>query len=278
MSIIDAPPSPALTATATDLRSVETPAPDYFAVGRDVWVPSRACRARITEALVGSHEHSSVHTTIGYVSREAMPLPMPGETLRGGSFFVGWAKPGDASDLTGLTTGGMALTRVVKDDPAQWDARDILDPTDTTGLELGTALALLCEENVTSEAAKADVTARLATARQEGRQEAETIAHRHLNALVSRAHEWADLHDLCEKFDEFCSDNNLREREREYEVTVHVTLSVPVSLTVKARDEVVDTFNDNYDEDDIWRMIRDQDIDPSDVTAYDVEVRDYNRV
>ena len=275
MSIIDAP---ALTSPATDLRSVETPAPDYFAVGRDVWVPSRACRARITEALVGSHEHSSVHTTIGYVYREAMPLPMPGETLRGGSFFVGWAKPGDASDLTGLTTGGMALTRVVKDDPAQWDARDILDPTDTTGLELGTALALLCEENVTSEAAKADVTARLATARQEGRQEAESLARERLDALVSDAHEWADNNDLCETFDRFCREHDLRERQREYEVTVHVTLSVPVSLTVTANNDVEGTFSDNYDEDDIWRMIRDQDIDPSDVMAYEMEIRDYNQV
>ena len=277
MSIIDAP---ALTAPATDLPSPETPALDYFAVGRDVWVPARGRRTRIVAPLSDSRADGSVFTKLGYVYG-AIPLPMPGEALRGGLYFVGWAYPGEDDNLTGLTTGGTELTRVTKDSAALWDARDVLDATDTTVLGLRDALALLCEGDARVASLKelrGDESARLLSAGTSARLAAEAAAKQRLDALVSRAHEWADLHDLCDKFDEFCSDNNLPEREREYEVTVHVTLSVPVSLTVKSRDEVVDTFNDNYDEDDIWRMIRDQDIDPSDVMAYDVEVRDYNRV
>ena len=177
---------------------------------------------------------------------------MPGETLISGVFFVGWANPNDGSDMTGLTTGGLALTRVTQDDPAEWDARRVVDPTEATPLTLAAALALLCDEHCDHQRAKGGVSDALAQAREQGRRQAETEAQQRLDALVADAHEWAEEHELCERFDRFCREHGLRERE--YDVTVRVTLSVPVSLTLPSTDDVEDTFTSTYDEDDIWRM------------------------
>lgn len=264
MSILDTTP-----ASTFDLAPESPSAPDYFTAGREVWVPSRNSRARILAIPSEGRANGGVYTQFGDVD-DAIPLPMPGETLIGGAFFVGWANPVDDNDLTGLTTGGMILSRVVKSGATEWDARRIVDATDTAAPDVTTILSLLCAEHSDRERATEH-------ARQEGRRQAEDAAQRRLDALVTDAHEWANEHDLCETFDRFCRKHDLPEREREYEVTAHLTISVPVVLTVTSTNDVQDTFNDTYDEDDIWRMIRNQEIDPSSVTAYDLEFRDYEQ-
>ena len=268
MSILDATP-----ASTFDLAPESPGETDYFTAGREVWVPSQNRRTRILSVPSEDHKSGTVHTLIGHV-HDAIPLPMPGETLIGGALFVGWVKPTDDTDLTGLTTGGMALSQVRKSGAAEWDARRIVDTTDTAGLDIATILSLLCLQYADHE--RATEQARQEGCRQ-GRRQGEDAAQKRLDAIVTDAHEWANEHELCETFDRFCRKHDLPEREREYEVTAHLTISVPVVLTVTSTNDVQDTFNDTYDEDDIWRMIRNQEIDPSSVTAYDLEFRDYEQ-
>jgi hypothetical protein len=55
--------------------------------------------------------------------------------------------------------------------------------------------------------------------------------------LVDSAHEWADDNDLCQKFDQFMESQGLPGREREFTVSVSVSLTVNVDLPVTARSE-----------------------------------------
>lgn len=273
MTIIDAS---APVPTPVELAEQAEQGPDYFAPGREVWSPALGCRARILAKHSEGEPAGTVHTLAGFVS-DAIPVPMPGERLRGRGHFLGWEKPEDATSLVALVTHGVLLGRLVLDDPAEWDARKIVESDDPDPLTLKTALTLLSDESARNTWLETQTSERAAKARQEGRREAEAAAQDRLDALVRAAHEWADQHNQCEQFDVFCVEHNLPQREREYDVTVRVTLDVPVRLMVgRAEDDVSDAFAESYDEDDIWRMIRSGEIDPSDVIAYDVEVRDYS--
>ncbi len=55
--------------------------------------------------------------------------------------------------------------------------------------------------------------------------------------LVDSAHEWADDNDLCQKFDQFMESQGLPGREREFTVSVSVSLTVNVDLPLAARSE-----------------------------------------
>lgn len=52
--------------------------------------------------------------------------------------------------------------------------------------------------------------------------------------IIDNAHEWADRHDLCEKYDEFLEDNGLPPRVNDYDNTVRVVLTI--SLSTRGRD------------------------------------------
>lgn len=70
-----------------------------------------------------------------------------------------------------------------------------------------------------------------------------------IDDLVEDAHEWADEHSLCERFDEFCSRHSLPTRERDYEVRVNVSMSTRVTVTRTAGS--AEDAEDAVDRDDV---------------------------
>lgn len=276
MTIIDASAAAPTTAELAEPVGPVGQGPDYFAPGREVWSPALGCRARVVAKHSLDDPAGAVHTLAGFVF-DAIPVPMPGERLRGRGHFIGWATPADCTNLTGLATTGVVVDRVVFEDPAEWDARQLVERADADPIDVQAVLTLLGDEHARGTWLEGQVGEQAAKARLDGRREAEEAAQRRLEALVGAAHEWADEHGQCERFDEFCLDHGLPQREREYEVTAHLTVSVPVRLMVgRAEDDVSGTFDATYDEDDLVRMICDGEIDYSDVVAVSAAVDSYD--
>lgn len=62
-------------------------------------------------------------------------------------------------------------------------------------------------------------------------------------------HEWADEHDLCSRFDDFCAQHDLPTRTRDYDVRVNVSMSTRVTVTRSATSS--DDAEDAVDRDDV---------------------------
>lgn len=67
--------------------------------------------------------------------------------------------------------------------------------------------------------------------------EAQVERDRWTGELVDSAHEWADDNNLCREFDRFMLRHGLPTRERDYEVTVSVTMCATVTISVTATSE-----------------------------------------
>jgi len=52
-----------------------------------------------------------------------------------------------------------------------------------------------------------------------------------LESIVDAAHQYADDHDLCERFDEFMVEHGLRPRRRDYIVELDATVRVSVNVS-----------------------------------------------
>lgn len=111
-----------------------------------------------------------------------------------------------------------------------------------------------------------------ATARRQAQTEREA-RESWLRSLVSDAHEWADENSLCGEFDRFMDEHDLPGREREFEVTVDVTVSARVTVTQRAtsadaaREQVSTT---EIDEEVRERIRCGQSVD-FDVTDWDID-------
>lgn len=68
-----------------------------------------------------------------------------------------------------------------------------------------------------------------------------------VDSLVSDMHAAADDANLCEDFDNFMEEHNLRAREREYEVTMAVTVRVPVTVEASSAQRAIEKIIDNPD-------------------------------
>lgn len=237
---------------------------EIVAPGRAMWLPDSQ---RIEPALAVTDGRV---TTRSCTTEIAIPLPVPGETIivdGAQHHFLGWVGDGTSAELVGLVGvfGGSGIATEVRLSPAAWDARSVVVPGASRPDD--SALFGILRQLWTEKRAE----------RAAGRAEAERVAAERLEEIVTAAHQWADRHDLCSKFDEFCSDYNLPERESEWEVTARLTIEVPVRVTVNGpsgTSEAYDAFSDSFDEDDVWSLIRTGEIDMSRITAYEVESRD----
>lgn len=255
------------------------PSTDLLTTGRSVWIRSAATRAKVT-TQPASDTALVVQTDAGtYPRADMIPLPEPGDGLGGDEYFLGWAVPHDKRDMTALTTttgDKPLLSRTVKDDPCGWDARRT-DPT-LNRLPLSMAIGLLAAEHTARHHADQNVT----QAAEQARSEAERRAQDRLNDLVAAAHIWANLHGQCEEFDEFCIDHDLPGREHEWEITVRLTVEVPVPVTVSggapSEDNAYEEFRNTYDEDDVLAMLRQGEIGLHRVHAYSYECADANQL
>lgn len=239
---------------------------EIVAPGRSMWLPEAR---RIEAALDVTGE---VVTTRSCDTRDAIPMPDQGEAimLHGSPHhFLGWVDLSGV-ELVGLVCGAGYVATQITMPPESWDARSIvipgasrLDESVLFGIVRG-----LWSDHTTSE--------RLTAERLAGRAEAQQAAEKRLTDIVESAHEWADLHELCDRFDEFCRDHNLPERESEWEITARLTIEVPVRVTVSGpsrESAAYDVFRDKFDEDDVWNLIRTGEIEMSTVTAYEVDTR-----
>lgn len=66
------------------------------------------------------------------------------------------------------------------------------------------------------------------------------------DGLVSDAHEWAEEHQMCERFDEFMEAHDLPTRKRTYKVTVDVEVSVTLEREASSEGEA-ESAVDSYD-------------------------------
>lgn len=128
--------------------------------------------------------------------------------------------------------------------PARWLGLDPTDPTGATGMVLvGGYVAYprvrdgfpRCESDEPSSPAEA--IHGLIAALQDAHTRADAVTER-LDQIVSDAHEWANDHDLCRVFDQFCERHDLPTRVREYEVSIVVTGTVEASSLENAEDAV----------------------------------------
>ena len=165
-----------------------------------------------------------------------LPLPRVGERVQIESYgrtvagvYLGRTDHGGGPVLTAFVLNGTTVQTV----PAPvtlWDARrsvtDTLTP-ETAVIEVMTALAQTCRER-----------ARDAARHQQW-----------IDGLVEDAHEWADEHDLCSRFDDFCAQHDLPTRTRDYDVRVNVSMSTRVTITRSASSS--DDAEDAVDRDDV---------------------------
>lgn len=165
-----------------------------------------------------------------------LPLPRVGERVQIESYgrtvagvYLGHSDHGGGPVLTAFVLNGTS----VQTTPAPvtlWDARRSVTDTITPEaavLEVMTALAEACKGR-----------ARDAARHQEW-----------IDDLVEDAHQWADEHDLCSRFDDFCSDHSLPTRTRDYDVRVNVSMSTRVTVTRSAGSS--DDAEDAVDRDDV---------------------------
>lgn len=77
---------------------------------------------------------------------------------------------------------------------------------------------------------------------------------RWVDDLVDSAHEWADENSLCGEFDRFMSAHGLPGREREFTVTLEVSVKVETTVRVYARSEA-DAQNKDLDLGDVAEAV-----------------------
>ncbi|MFF0818627.1 hypothetical protein ACFYVR_26290 [Rhodococcus sp. NPDC003318] len=77
-----------------------------------------------------------------------------------------------------------------------------------------------------------------------------------LESLVSDAHEWADSNSLCGEFDRFMDEHGLPGRDRDYEVTVDVTVTTRLTITRTASS--ADSAEGLIDSSDVEEELRDR--------------------
>lgn len=108
-----------------------------------------------------------------------------------------------------------------------WWVKEVKPELPATPEEFHAAIAAAVEK--ATEEAKRE-------GRREGRQAATEEAARHLESIVSAAHDYATENNLCERFDEFMIENGLEPRDS-YEKTYDVTVTYTVTVTARPDDE-----------------------------------------
>ena len=94
--------------------------------------------------------------------------------------------------------------------------------------------------------------------------------------LLNDLHDAAEEHDLCSAFDDFLKDHGLPGRERDYEVTLEITLKHKISVKTTNEEEAENAQNDLSDAEikkSLYEAIeQDRDVEVYDWNVESVEV------